>query len=450
MAEGKVLKWLQRRWDSFIDPEQQERVTQLATYLRQRIAKEKTSFSLQAAIDGNGFAPEDVELARLAVYRKYVERALEDATLTESEHKSLDWVAAAFQLTATERLNVNREVGRDTFERALAHAIDDGHIDEAESAQIRSLAHFMGESVSDVMSDYFRKEGEHFLSSVFLSATEDGRLLKAEWSNFLVSAQRLGIAKTDAVGLIRPHAQRFVERALADAKSDGQITESEEANLQWLMTELAIPQKFRDYAENEIRELQLIAQIRVGRLPSITEPIAVELRAGEIVHFCAPVRFERIKQTRSGSTREAYDGNLAITDSRLVYDSPLRPFALNLRSVISLARDGSRVYVTANAKATGFYNFGYRANVAAMILAVAVGKANQTIVDSAAGAPSRHISREVRQRVWQRYSGRCVDCGATDYLEFDHIIPVAKGGSNDENNVQVLCRRCNLSKSDNI
>jgi len=35
-------------------------------------------------------------------------------------------------------------------------------------------------------------------------------------------------------------------------------------------------------------------------------------------------------------------------------------------------------------------------------------------------------------------------------LEFDHIIPVAKGGANTIDNVQILCRRCNGQKSDRI
>jgi 5-methylcytosine-specific restriction endonuclease McrA len=76
--------------------------------------------------------------------------------------------------------------------------------------------------------------------------------------------------------------------------------------------------------------------------------------------------------------------------------------------------------------------------------------ANQTKLAHVEGAPSRHIPREIRQRVWLRYSGRCAECGAEQYLEFDHIIPVAKGGSNAEPNVQLLCRRCNLKKSDLI
>lgn len=75
---------------------------------------------------------------------------------------------------------------------------------------------------------------------------------------------------------------------------------------------------------------------------------------------------------------------------------------------------------------------------------------NQSLTQKVTGGPSRHISRDVRQRVWTAYGGQCADCRAKDYLEFDHIIPVAKGGSNDESNVQLLCRRCNLAKSDKI
>ena len=63
---------------------------------------------------------------------------------------------------------------------------------------------------------------------------------------------------------------------------------------------------------------------------------------------------------------------------------------------------------------------------------------------------SRQISQEVKNVVWQRDQARCVQCGATNYLEYDHIIPYSKGGASSVNNVQLLCRRCNLAKSDRI
>ncbi|HQZ65411.1 MAG TPA: HNH endonuclease [Planctomycetaceae bacterium] len=84
------------------------------------------------------------------------------------------------------------------------------------------------------------------------------------------------------------------------------------------------------------------------------------------------------------------------------------------------------------------------------VLCKAIALSNQTALRKEGEDRSRHIPRDVRQRVWKRHGGRCAECGANDYLEFDHVIPVAKGGSNSDANVQLLCRRCNLKKSDHI
>jgi hypothetical protein len=61
-------------------------------------------------------------------------------------------------------------------------------------------------------------------------------------------------------------------------------------------------------------------------------------------------------------------------------------------------------------------------------------------------ATSRNIPTNVKQYVWRRDGGRCVQCGSNERLEYDHIIPVSKGGSNTERNVQLLCEHCNRMK----
>ena len=57
------------------------------------------------------------------------------------------------------------------------------------------------------------------------------------------------------------------------------------------------------------------------------------------------------------------------------------------------------------------------------------------------------IEADTRLFVWQRDGGRCCECGSTKDLQFDHIVPVAKGGSNTAQNVELLCADCNRRKS---
>ena len=56
------------------------------------------------------------------------------------------------------------------------------------------------------------------------------------------------------------------------------------------------------------------------------------------------------------------------------------------------------------------------------------------------------IPRDVRIEVWRRDGGKCVRCGGRERLEFDHIVPVSKGGSNTARNIELLCETCNRSK----
>lgn len=67
-------------------------------------------------------------------------------------------------------------------------------------------------------------------------------------------------------------------------------------------------------------------------------------------------------------------------------------------------------------------------------------------------APRRRIiPSNVKQTVWKRDGGRCCICQSTDELHFDHVLPFSKGGTSlVAENVQLLCARHNLSKSNKI
>ena len=64
-------------------------------------------------------------------------------------------------------------------------------------------------------------------------------------------------------------------------------------------------------------------------------------------------------------------------------------------------------------------------------------------------APKRKISarpwNRTRDTVLQRDRHRCHYCGAPA-TEVDHVLPVARGGTDAQDNLVAACRNCNLAK----
>ena len=65
----------------------------------------------------------------------------------------------------------------------------------------------------------------------------------------------------------------------------------------------------------------------------------------------------------------------------------------------------------------------------------------------------RYISFKTKMRVVRRDNYTCQSCSChlqDDEVEFDHIIPVSKGGSSEEHNIRLTCFRCNRDKLDTV
>jgi hypothetical protein len=56
------------------------------------------------------------------------------------------------------------------------------------------------------------------------------------------------------------------------------------------------------------------------------------------------------------------------------------------------------------------------------------------------------ISPRLRSAILERDGRNCRNCGATEDLTIDHIVPERLGGTQDPTNLQVLCRSCNSRK----
>jgi hypothetical protein len=69
------------------------------------------------------------------------------------------------------------------------------------------------------------------------------------------------------------------------------------------------------------------------------------------------------------------------------------------------------------------------------------------------------LTVEDKRKIWDTTGGRCHFCGIQTeftnrgvkgpletYWEVDHVLPIAKEGSNELTNLLCICRRCNMSK----
>lgn len=55
----------------------------------------------------------------------------------------------------------------------------------------------------------------------------------------------------------------------------------------------------------------------------------------------------------------------------------------------------------------------------------------------------------IRNKIIARDGDSCLCCGSKEKLELDHVKPLSRGGSNDEDNFQILCSHCNKKKGIN-
>jgi len=65
----------------------------------------------------------------------------------------------------------------------------------------------------------------------------------------------------------------------------------------------------------------------------------------------------------------------------------------------------------------------------------------------------RYIPFRSKMRVVRRDNYTCQHCGKhllDNEVEFDHIIPISRGGSSGEHNVRLTCHACNREKTDNV
>lgn len=279
------------------------------------------------------------------------------------------------------------------------------------------------------------------------AALMDGVLTEAEERSLRERLGSAGVPWDTVVATSQPLARAFVSQALANATADGVITNDEERQL-WRYVDLFRLRDMREMIASTIARVRAVADLERNVLPSPRSAADLHwLASGETLYRHGPAS----RQSMRANTAPG-EGMLYITSERISFVAPRLPVEYSIAQVRHSSHAGPNVLNILTARKGQDTFFIADAEIASALVncLCRVNNRTATVQDAETTQARRRITREVRNAVWIRDGGLCVECGADDYLEFDHVIPVSRGGSNAENNIQLLCRRCNNTKSDRI
>lgn len=281
------------------------------------------------------------------------------------------------------------------------------------------------------------------LRTDFAAASRSGVMDTNQWGALWTRFEnaRTGASRGQTLEFLRPDSLHFMERLVTMAASDGVITPAEEAYVQQMATFLELPATQQKPFLERLEHVKTIAAIRQGHLPRIAAG-RTQLEAGEICHLNAAASYHKV----GARSTSVVPGTLMATSKKLLFLSPNGGWTMQYKNIMSVQSESNSVSLQlATRGGNGRYSVADALWCEAVVTAL-TRMAKRQLLTPQSDNPSRHIPQDVKNAVWQRDGGKCVQCGASSYLEFDHIIPFSQGGANTVGNVQLLCRKCNLAK----
>ena len=451
MPAKRVLSLFQKGWTAIIDPGREERLARGTSLVHRDLSNDRDEFDLGRSLTKHELTDEDAEEIARRIFQKCLVKAWSDEAVSPQEQRTLMWVAKRLRIGPDTAKTLQQTFAEEVFASALGEAFQDGQLEDSEFARLERIAGSCGATAGAFFRSRFRETGEDFLRTLLLRVLEDGTLDEREWRGITAAVAKLGMSEAEFKETVRGPAEQYVEHLLADFKSDGELSKDEQRCLDWLLSNLIGRPEFIAYVKNEVQLITQESQIRRGILPTVTAPTGTPLRAGEIAHLVGNCIYTSSRHLAAERAESGLPGQLVVTDDRIIFASQVKSYQVIHRKVLGYRPVSmNQLEIQCSGVGAGSYEFSPKTRFALQIWIAAIQKANQTLVSPSEGVQSRHIPRDVRQRVWQRCGGRCVECSSTQYLEFDHIIPHSRGGSNADGNVQLLCRGCNGRKSDHI
>ena len=272
-----------------------------------------------------------------------------------------------------------------------------------------------------------------------------GGPLGPDWSELERWRESVALPAADARQAIADISIDWLRRYAAFAAADGVVNKEE---LSYFRRAAEIldgePSPLVQRLDSQLYREYMICDVYAGNLPRAS---AAGLHLPTDEHCYLNVPATRRRYLKSGT--QLTPGQLIVTNRKLRFSAFQRGGEMPLSKLLSASY--SNVLVLSLEATSGSISGDYivqDAEWAAAVINTTLRIDRRTLLP--ASSRRTPIPQHVRNEVWQRDHGRCVQCHATDYLEFDHIIPRSRGGADTVGNIQILCRRCNLAKSNRI
>ncbi|MEV0250782.1 TerD family protein [Nocardia sp. NPDC050712] len=265
-----------------------------------------------------------------------------------------------------------------------------------------------------------------------------------EWDALWASLRYQRIQEDAGRLALRDAALSYVERLVTFAFADGEIAQPEFDAFEDAIVELDLRGPLIDDLHRRMARGRLLSRLREGELPAIRTP-GLHLDPEERVHLDLPAT--HVRQLARGPRLS--EGRLIASNKKLRFVGAGAGTELPWSRVVSVAIEDSLVVLSATSARGGASFEVDDPDYVAAALEGALRVAKRLVL-TPGQRDSRSISQEVKAEVWQRDGGRCVECGSSHYLEFDHVIPLSRGGATSASNLQILCRACNRVKGARI
>lgn len=265
-----------------------------------------------------------------------------------------------------------------------------------------------------------------------------------EWSQLWATLRYQRIDENIGRTMLRDPGLGYVERLATFAFADGEIAQPELDAFEAAVDELMLTGPLIEDLRRRMHRGRALSRLREGELPVVRTP-GLHLDPEERVHLDLPAT--HVRHLARGP--KITTGRLIASNKKLRFVGAGAGTEMPWNRVVSVHVEHDSVIIAAtSARGGAIFDVADPDYVAAALEgALRVAK---RLVLTPGQRDSRSIPQEVKAEVWQRDGGKCVECGSGHYLEFDHVIPLSRGGATSASNLQILCRSCNRTKGARI